>query len=278
VFCPSGEVPPRLSRTTTRPVTGPQQIPPPTAPGASSTALSLATYGATRFCYTRRRWDCARYTADNDVPVTTACSCVSVTRMIDSDDSTLIGLAQNRDESAFAELVRRYQTAVRGRVCRILGRSPENEDVVQEIFLRTLTSLRRVNRDQPFGPWIMRITTNYCIDQLRRRKTRKDKLWSDLSDAEEARASARLVSEDFRPDSPEEEPEKYERIAHALLDQLKPRRRTAFILRELENKSYREVAENLGIRELTARVLVSRARADLHRSFLMFQTRCGARG
>ncbi len=198
--------------------------------------------------------------------------------MIDSDDSTLIELAQNRDEPAFAELVRRYQAAVWGRVCRILGRSPENEDVVQEIFLRTLKSLHKVNRDQPFGPWIMRITTNYCIDQLRRRKTRKDKLWSDLSDAEEVQASARMASEANWMASPAEESEKYERIARALLDQLKPRRRTAFILREIENKSYEEVACNLGIRELTARVLVSRARADLHKGFLRLQANWGARG
>ena len=191
--------------------------------------------------------------------------------MIDSADSTLIELAQNRDESAFAELVRRYQAAVWGRVCRILGRSPENEDVVQEIFLRILTSLHKVKRDRPFGPWIMRITTNFCIDQLRRRRTRRDKLWSDLSEAEEVQASARMVSgADWTP-APTEAPEKYERIANGLLDQLKPRRRTAFILREIENKSYEEVAHSLGIRELTARVLVSRARADLHKGFLRLQ-------
>jgi RNA polymerase sigma-70 factor (ECF subfamily) len=197
--------------------------------------------------------------------------------MIDSADSTLIELAQNRDELAFAELVRRYQMAVWGRVCRILGRSPENEDAVQEVFLRTLTSLRKVKRDQPFGPWIMKITTNYCIDQLRRRKTRKDKLWSDLSDAEEVQASTKMASNPDWTVPPPEESGNYERIAHGLLDQLKPRRRTAFILREIENKSYEEVAHSLGITELTARVLVSRARADLHKGFLRLQADPGAR-
>ena len=88
--------------------------------------------------------------------------------MVDLADCDLIERTLKGDEAAFADLVRRYQGAVWGTVYRILGNSSENEDAVQEVFLRAYTALRRFDPQYPFGPWVMRIATNYCIDQLRR--------------------------------------------------------------------------------------------------------------
>jgi RNA polymerase sigma factor (sigma-70 family) len=93
--------------------------------------------------------------------------------MSDVADAFLIEAAVRGEEEAFAELVGRYQAAVWGTVHRTLGNSPEREDAVQEIFMRGLVSLHKFDRRHPFGPWILRIASNYCIDRLRRRKTRK---------------------------------------------------------------------------------------------------------
>src|SRR5512133_3628618 len=100
--------------------------------------------------------------------------------MDDSADSALILRTLDGDEGAFAELVRRYQAAVWGTVHRLLGNSSENEDAVQEAFLRAYTALRKFDLQYPFGPWVLRIATNYCIDQLRRKRGRKVQLWSEL--------------------------------------------------------------------------------------------------
>ncbi len=59
----------------------------------------------------------------------------------------------------------------------------------------------------------------------------------------------------------------YEKAAQELLNKLKPQYRTAFILREVEGRDYREVAAALGISELAARVRVSRARAEIQKKF-----------
>ena len=93
----------------------------------------------------------------------------SIQDMADSADAALIAQTLDGNESAFAELVRRYQAAVWGTVHRILGRSAEDEDAVQEVFLRAFSSLRRFDPKYPFGPWVLRIATNHCIDLLRRR-------------------------------------------------------------------------------------------------------------
>ena len=61
--------------------------------------------------------------------------------------------------------------------------------------------------------------------------------------------------------------EGYTRIAQALLDGLNPKYRAAFVLREVEEKNYDEVAHALGTSEVAARVRVSRARAELQKKF-----------
>lgn len=187
--------------------------------------------------------------------------------MVDSADSTLIESTLNGDEWAFSELVRRYQAAVWGTVYRILGNSSENEDAVQEVFLRAFTALHKFDRKYPFGPWLLRITTNYCIDQLRRRKGRRLQLWSELNEYDQQRL-LRDLSHDGGPEIlGMEGTEGYARVAQALLDGLNPKYRVAFVLREVEEKDYCEVARVLGTSEVAARVRVSRARVELQKKF-----------
>lgn len=191
----------------------------------------------------------------------------SIVDIADSADSTLIERALKGDESAFAELVRRYQAAVWGTVHRILGRSSEDEDAVQEVFLRAYSSLRRFDPKYPFGPWILRIAANYCIDLLRRRKARRYKLWTELQENEQQRLLNTMSVEGNFDSIVSGSPETHEMVARALLDELKPKYRTAFILRDVEGRDYREVAHALGTTELAARVRVSRARAEIQKKF-----------
>jgi RNA polymerase sigma-70 factor (ECF subfamily) len=187
--------------------------------------------------------------------------------MIDPADSALIESTLNGDEWAFAELVRRYQAAVWGTVRRILGNSSENEDAVQEIFLRAFNSLNKFDRKYPFGPWVLRIGTNYCIDQLRRRRSRKTQLWSELREYDQQRLLKDLSLDSNWDSHGSEASEGYAKVAQVLLEGLNPKYRAAFVLRELEERSYDEVAKALGTSEIAARVRVSRARSELQKKF-----------
>jgi RNA polymerase sigma-70 factor (ECF subfamily) len=187
--------------------------------------------------------------------------------MKDSADSSLIENTLKGDQGAFAELVRRYQAAVWGVVHRILGNSSENEDAVQEVFLRAFTALHKFDLKYPFGPWILRIATNYCIDQLRRRKSRKVQLWSELTEYDQERLLNNISRNNDMEAGSMEGSEGYARIAQILLDGLNPKYRAAFVLREVEEKNYDEVAQALGTSEVAARVRVSRARAELEKKF-----------
>ena len=187
--------------------------------------------------------------------------------MKDSADSSLIENTLKGDQGSFAELVRRYQAAVWGTVHRVLGNSSENEDAVQEVFLRAFTALHKFDLKYPFGPWILRIATNYCIDQLRRKKSRKVQLWSELTEYDQERLLNNISQANDLESGGMEGSEGYARIAQVLLDGLNPKYRAAFVLREVEERNYDEVAKLLGTSEVAARVRVSRARAELEKKF-----------
>lgn len=187
--------------------------------------------------------------------------------MTNSADAALIENTLKGDERSFAELVRRYQAAVWGTARRFLGNSSENEDAVQEVFLRAYKALPKFDLKYPFGPWILRIATNYCIDQLRRRRGRRIQLWSELAEFDQQRLLNNFSMENNLESASMESSEAHKRVAQALLDGLNPKYRAAFVLREVEEKDYSEVAHALGTSEVAARVRVSRARSELQSKF-----------
>ncbi|HEY2933542.1 MAG TPA: RNA polymerase sigma factor [Acidobacteriota bacterium] len=186
--------------------------------------------------------------------------------MTQSQDAILVERSLEGDELAFAELVKRHQGIVSRRVYRILGKSLDHADAVQEVFLRVYNSLRRYDPKRPFEPWISRIATNYCIDQLRRPRSGKVMLWTDLEEGEQRRLLSMTRNGDFESIL-REGLERYQEVAMSLLQELKPKERVAFIMREVENRSYLELARALDVSELGARIRVSRARKKLQAKF-----------
>src|SRR5579864_1689682 len=86
----------------------------------------------------------------------------------------LIRAAQRGDQDAFEQLVRTYDQSVL-RLAMNLLRSPEDaRDVYQEAFLRVYRNLHAFRFDCSFHTWLFRIVTNICLDQLRKRKVRKE--------------------------------------------------------------------------------------------------------
>jgi RNA polymerase sigma-70 factor (ECF subfamily) len=187
--------------------------------------------------------------------------------MMNFTDASLIERTLNGDEQAFAELVRRYQAAVYGTVHRLLGGSSEKEDAVQETFLRAFAALGKFDPKYPFGPWVLRIAVNYCIDQLRKRKGGKLRLWSELRESEQERLLRDFTSDNATESSAAPDTERYAVMARSLLDEMNPKYKAAFVLREVEEREYIEVAGILGTTEIAARVRVSRARAELRKKF-----------
>ena len=155
----------------------------------------------------------------------------------------LLDAAVEGDDAALAELVRRTQPDV-WRLCVALGSRGEEEDLVQETYLRALRSIGSYRGDAPVRAWLMSIGRNVCADHVRRRD-RQRRLVRRLIPVQEAIAGPPASHVD------------------GLLDGLDADRREAFVLTQMLGFSYEDAAATLDCPIGTVRSRVARARAEL---------------
>lgn len=85
-------------------------------------------------------------------------------------DMEIINKCINGDQQAFSELVSRYKRLIYKVVYNIVNNENEVNDIAQEVFLKIYKSLDSYNPEYKFSTWAVKITTNYCIDVVRKRK------------------------------------------------------------------------------------------------------------
>ncbi len=156
----------------------------------------------------------------------------------------LLEAALEGDDRAVAELVSRTQPAV-WRLCRVLGERGEEEDLVQDTYLRALRAMPRYRGEAPVLPWLLSIARRVCADHVRRRQRQRRLL-------ERVRATT-VVEVRTGPSTPIDD----------IVTTLDPDRRDAFVLTQLLGLSYEEAAAVVDCPIGTIRSRVARARADL---------------
>ena len=176
------------------------------------------------------------------------------------DEAALIRDARRGDVDAYNRLVLHYQSQVYNVAYRVVGEPQAAADATQEAFISAYKSLGRF-RGGSFRAWLLRIVTNACYDELRRRKRRP-------STSLEA-----LYTEDAPPDgafiSQSENPEDYtqrmelRRAIENCLRHLSESQRVVAVLSDVQRLSYREIAQAAGISLGTVKSRLSRARARL---------------
>ena len=177
-----------------------------------------------------------------------------------ADESDLIRAAQAGDRAAFEGLVRRYDQAVL-RLAMNLLRSPEDaRDVYQETFLRVYRNLGSFRFDCSFHTWLYRIATNLCLDQLRRRKVRREE--PVVLESREGTVDRTDTVAEVRPES---DPLRslysgqLRRRIKETLAQLTPRERMVFELRHYEGLRLKRIGDVLGTSEEAAKNCLFRA-------------------
>ncbi len=171
------------------------------------------------------------------------------------EDRALVSAFQAGEEGAFGEIVRAHYPTLLARARRRLGNTSDAEDAVQETFLRAYLALDRFAGEFRLGAWLNRILVNTCADAGARR-------------AGEVKLRDRLASrrqEVHMPDEAAGDPE-LRRVIREAIDSLPESYRVAFVLREIEEKPYSEVAETMAVTEENARARVHRARSTLART------------
>ncbi|MGH9340234.1 MAG: RNA polymerase sigma factor [Acidobacteriota bacterium] len=178
-------------------------------------------------------------------------------------DADLVVETLQGDAKAFEEIVRRYQKLVFNIIYHYLGRSDNLEDLAQEVFLKMYRTLDRYDTNRPLKPWVSKITANSCLDELRRMRSRRMTLFTDLSKDDEDQIENLLERSMEDGSLTAAEAKASLDLLHKAMEDLGKKDRTAFVLRELEGQEYSEVAAALNTSELAVRIRVSRVRKKL---------------
>jgi RNA polymerase sigma-70 factor, ECF subfamily len=176
------------------------------------------------------------------------------------DDSGIVESFLNGDERAFQELVERYQTRLLNFIYRTIGDRERAEDLVQEVFIRVYRHLHRFDRSKKFSTWAYTIASNLAKNELRNRSRNPLVLFQTMrSSAEEDDRPLQFEDTTSRPDDMYRK-RHLRQLVDETVSALPEHHRQVFVLRELEGKSYEEIAEithcNLG----TVKSRLNRAR------------------
>ena len=177
-----------------------------------------------------------------------------------TEEQALIRQVQSGSHEAFAQLVKRHETHVYNLCLRMCGNPEDARDLSQEAFLKAWRGINLYKSESSFSTWLYRLTSNVCIDFLRRQKRRPTVSLT----VEDGDSSAELEIEDLEP-SPEEQVLHQERtraVATAMT-QLEEEFRLVLTLRVVQDLPYEEIAGILDIKVGTVKSRLARARLKL---------------
>jgi RNA polymerase sigma-70 factor (ECF subfamily) len=193
-------------------------------------------------------------------PVEVAPGSATRERLRELDDSGVVSAFLEGEQRAFDELVNRYQNRLLNFVYRTTGDRERAEDLVQEVFVRVYRHIHRFDRSRKFSTWIYTIASNLAKNELRNRSRNPLVLFQTIR---------RNWEDDDRPlqfEDPGSRPDDLYRKRHLrevvedAVEKLPPHHRNVFVLRELEGKSYEEIAEITSCNLGTVKSRLNRAR------------------
>jgi RNA polymerase sigma factor, sigma-70 family len=161
------------------------------------------------------------------------------------------------DQSAWEQVVRQNWRKVFNVAYKFVGKHDEAEDLTQDIFLKIFRALSTFDRRANFQTWIISISRNLCIDHYRSVRKERQTIARDVD------------SSDLQPATSERGP--YQVAEHLdlraqlrqALETLPVTLRTAVVLRDLQELSYQEIADRLGLPEGTVKSRINRGRIEL---------------
>ena len=179
-------------------------------------------------------------------------------------DHALLQATRAGDELAFAELVSRYRNQITSYIYRMLNDYDSAVDMAQETFVRVYQAADRYRTDYAFSTYIYRIATNLAISELRKRKRRRLVSLTGFFQESEGEKAREFNPPDSGPlqDAVLVDTERRTAVQRAI-STLPEKYRAPLVLRDVEGKSYDEIARILETSEGTVKSRISRARGFL---------------
>jgi len=178
------------------------------------------------------------------------------------DEIALIGLAREGDLDAFNRLVLEYQNMAFNLAARMLGDDDAAEDVTQTAFLSAYRSLDSF-RGGSFRAWVMRMVSNACYDELRRRKRRPTVSLEPVNEDDEEIESPAWLADDAPSPEVQLERAELEQALQTCLHGLPEEFRAVVLMVDVEGLDYQEVSLATGKPLGTIKSRLARARLKM---------------
>lgn len=178
-------------------------------------------------------------------------------------ESALLDACRRGDREAFRELFELHQDRVYSFALRFCGEPSRAADLTQDVFVKLFHRMNDYRGDAKFETWLYRVVANVCIDD--QRKHRRFLPW--LTDDHPSQVSGRTVPEDLAARG------EAASAVHAAIAKLTPTLRAPVLLRYIEELSYEEIGEVLGLAPGTIASRLNRAHQTLAKKLDRFRGR-----
>ncbi len=165
----------------------------------------------------------------------------------------------NGDQAAWDSIVRLYWRRVFNIAYKFVGRHDQAEDLTQDVFLKLYKSLGTFDRRANFQTWLVSVSRNLCIDHYRSARRERETISRDVDPADLAPAAPGVSAY-----AQLEQRDRVE-LLKAALDRMAPTLRTAVMLRDIQELTYQEIAQQLNLPEGTVKSRINRGRTELAR-------------
>jgi RNA polymerase sigma-70 factor, ECF subfamily len=221
-----------------------------------------------------RQYEAARRVAERVqgalMPRAVGCASGAVMRASESQvplsqlsDEQLFLRYNNGDQRGFQELVQRYEPRIQGFLRKRLNDEERVEDLTQDTFLRIHRARENYDPSRKFSTWIHTIANNLLKNEFRNRSRRREMVFSDLrAESAPSGAPSRPVEFESVGGDPEHETYRSElrQAIDAAIERMDEHHRVPFVMREVDDLSYEEIAEAIGIPVGTVKSRLNRAR------------------
>jgi RNA polymerase sigma-70 factor (ECF subfamily) len=179
-----------------------------------------------------------------------------------SAERELVSLARRGNEPAFTELVRRNWGMIYKVSRRVLKNHEDAEDTLQNVLVKVYQRLDGFKESSRFSSWLFRVTFNEALMTLRRNRSQHQENRVDVGVLDGNRNHQGIDDvQDVRVNS--ERQQMHRELASKAMHRLSPALRHAFLLHKQQGWTHREMAEELGVTQATAKMRVFRARRQL---------------
>ena len=179
-----------------------------------------------------------------------------------NNEKLLLERSKAGDIAAFEMLVEAYQKKIFNLAYRITGNYDDAGDLAQEALIRIFKSIANFKEQSTFSTWVYRITTNVCLDDIRKKKNRRVLSLDEEIHVEDGEMKRQIMSDDPLPDEIAER-EELRSIVSSAIDSLPEEQRLVISLRDIQGLTYDEIAEVLDCPSGTVKSRINRARQAL---------------